>query len=527
MDGRYVESDVFQTKCVRIIHFSDKTQGFSVAIKQKSDTPLSEVLFTGQGDLAADRKVHRLVGQGRLRKLHTGVYTSNLTSPMDAIVLRHWASIVSHLLPKGVLSHRSGYDAKPVNGRLYVTRGKRRRTLALPGLTIEILPGPGAVAGDTPYKNLFLASPARWLLENFATGRRVNEKVLSREVLEAELKKILSIRGVHRFNQMRDSCRIMADTLGRQKEFKRLDVLMGALLGTQQSKRLQSKQALARAAGRPYDPDRLTLFDTLFSSLRTQVWPERPATAETGAARENFAFFESYFSNYIEGTTFLVSQAEEIVFEGKLVLNRTEDSHDILGTFQAAMQSPWRNQSPRTADEFVQWLKSVNALVMQSRLDKNPGQFKHQNNQAGATLFVAPELVQGTLREGFERMDALDDPVARALMAMFVVSEVHPFLDGNGRTARLAMNCVLSAAGRMRIIVPTVYREDYLLPLKSLSNHADATPYIKAMTRIQTWTAAFDYDQPRAELHEMFKRCNAFEEDLRNYKLVFPDADFS
>jgi hypothetical protein len=79
----------------------------------------------------------------------------------------------------------------------------------------------------------------------------------------------------------------------------------------------------------------------------------------------------------------------------------------------------------------------------------------------------------------------------------------------------------------MRIIVPTVYREDYLLPLKSLSNHADATPYIKAMTRIQTWTAAFDYAQPRAELHEMFKRCNAFEEDLRNYKLVFPDADFS
>lgn len=30
-------------------------------------------------------------------------------------------------------------------------------------------------------------------------------------------------------------------------------------------------------------------------------------------------------------------------------------------------------------------------------------------------------------------------------MTMFVISEVHPFKDGNGRTARLAMNCVLSA----------------------------------------------------------------------------------
>ena len=73
---------------------------------------------------------------------------------------------------------------------------------------------------------------------------------------------------------------------------------------------------------------------------------------------------------------------------------------------------------------------------------------------------MLPELVPGTLREAFERILALIDPVARALMTLFVVSAVHPFVDGNGRTARLAMNCVLSAAGLSRIIVPTVYRED-------------------------------------------------------------------
>lgn len=312
--------------------------------------------------------------------------------------------------------------------------------------------------------------------------------------------------------------------MGREKAFKRLDGIMGALLGTHESKKLRGKQALARAAGRPYDPDRLALFDTLFSRLRVAVLPEVSATAENGVARENFAFFEAYFSNYIEGTTFLVSEAEEIVFEGKLIPNRTEDSHDILGTFRAAMQPPWRAQPPKTADDFLHWLKSVNALVMQARLEKNPGDWKHQNNQAGSTLFVAHELVQGTLREGFERVQALDDPLARALMTMFVVSEVHPFMDGNGRTARLAMNCVLSAAGLSRIIVPTVYREDYLLPLKSLSNHADAMPYIRAMTRAHAWTAAFDYTRPRPELHEALKRSNAFEEDLKNYRLVFPDA---
>jgi hypothetical protein len=40
----------------------------------------------------------------------------------------------------------------------------------------------------------------------------------------------------------------------------------------------------------------------------------------------------------------------------------------------------------------------------------------------------------------------------QAIMTMFVVAEVHPFSDGNGRTARLAMNCMLSARALSRII---------------------------------------------------------------------------
>jgi hypothetical protein len=44
------------------------------------------------------------------------------------------------------------------------------------------------------------------------------------------------------------------------------------------------------------------------------------------------------------------------------------------------------------------------------------------------------------------------------------------------------------------------------------------------MTRIQAWTAAFDYTRPRHELHQALKQCNAFKEDLRNYRLVFPET---
>ena len=109
-------------------------------------------------------------------------------------------------------------------------------------------------------------------------------------------------------------------------------------------------------------------------------------------------------------------------------------------------------------------------------------------------------------------------------MTMFVVAEVHPFSDGNGRTARLAMNCMLSARASSRIIIPTVYREDYLLPLKALSHNRIAEPLISALGRVQRWSAAFDYSLPRAQLRKSLARCNAFQEDLRSYKLLFPPA---
>jgi len=217
-----------------------------------------------------------------------------------------------------------------------------------------------------------------------------------------------------------------------------------------------------------------------------------------------------------------VSEAEQIVFEGSIIPNRSDDSHDVLGTYRAASSAPWFNSPAGTPADFLQWLKTVNVLVMGSRLDKRPGDWKEKENQAGSTVFVHPSLVPGTLLEGFDRIKALSDPLARALMTMFVVTEVHPFLDGNGRTARLAMNCELSAAGLSRIIVPTIYREDYILPLKSLSNHHDPKPFLKAMTHIQRWTQAFDYGQPRNEVVAAMARCNAFQEDLRHYRLIFP-----
>ena len=61
-----------------------------------------------------------------------------------------------------------------------------------------------------------------------------------------------------------------------------------------------------------------------------------------------------------------------------------------------------------------------------------PGHYKTRANRAGRTEFVAPTLVRGTLQRGMERYLALAPGFQRAVFAMFLVSEVHPFSDGNG-----------------------------------------------------------------------------------------------
>lgn len=485
-----------------------------------------EILFSTAADPTNAQRASRLARVGRLRKIHAGIYTPNLEGPLDAIVARNWRSIAGHLFPGAVIGYRSAVKASPDAGRLILVHGARARRIKLPGLELVVVPGAAAVNGggaiDVAYPPLFLASEPRRMLENLATSRGASERALGREAVESELAKTLTLRGEQRLNALRDQARELAPRLKLAREFTKLDAIVGALLGTHVAKKLRARDALARAAGRPYDPDRALLFDVLFAALHQANFEHLPDPARAPRAVENFAFFEAYFSNYIEGTTFTVDEAEDIVFHGRIIERRSEDSHDILGTFRAITSAPWRASPPSHAEGFLAWLKGINALVMQSRADQNPGEWKSEPNRAGDTYFVLPELVPGTLREGFARIQALTEPLARALMAMFVVSEVHPFADGNGRTARLAMNALLTEAGLARIVVPTVYREDYLLPLKALSQNREPAGYIRSMTRAQRWSAAFDYDQDVRKVREDLIACHAFREDLRNFKLVFP-----
>lgn len=119
--------------------------------------------------------------------------------------------------------------------------------------------------------------------------------------------------------------------------------------------------------------------------------------------------------------------------------SRDEDSHDILGTFRIVSDQKEMSVCPTSPDQFLDVMRRRHAILLKSRISKRPGEFKHRNNRAGNTEFVDWQLVTGTLKKGFEWYSLLREPFAKAVYMMFLVSEVHPFLDGNGRIARVMM----------------------------------------------------------------------------------------
>lgn len=88
---------------------------------------------------------------------------------------------------------------------------------------------------------------------------------------------------------------------------------------------------------------------------------------------------------------------------------------------------------------------------------------------------------------------------------MFLVSEVHPFLDGNGRIARIMTNAELIAEGRQRIIIPTVYREDYMLALRAMTRQGRTDGYLRILDRAQELVSRIEFhdlDEALAVLRE-------------------------
>jgi hypothetical protein len=482
---------------------------------------MSEIIFASSNPQEG-YKISKMLQEKKIRKIAPRIYSTNFEEAPSVIVKRNILEILGNLYPEAVLSHRSAFEFKPTaTNQLFVTYTYTKK-IKLPGITINFLKGKGPVEGDNKMiGELYVASEPRRFLENLQITKKAgpDSKTLSVPQIEEKLDDILRIKGEEGLNLLRDKARKLSGILDMQREFESLNKIIGALFTTKPSKILKSDLALSRAAGLPYDRNRIEIFETLFNYLHNNNFKEQPEKNVTPKSFRNFAFFEAYFSNYIEGTVFEVSEAKEIIDSGVPLPSRSEDSHDVLGTYKIVSDKNEMKNIPKDENELLSILQSRHKILLSARTDKRPGEFKIKNNRAGDTHFVDVKLVRGTLIRGFNYYKILTDPFARSAYMMFLVSEVHPFEDGNGRIARVMMNAELVNKNQSKIIIPTVYREDYLLTLKKLTRDKDPAPYVEMLSKAHKFSSYLD-NEDYHELYKYLETHNAFSEPDEGKRLI-------
>ena len=285
-------------------------------------------IFVSHREIAA--AVSRETKLGRLRKLASRLYTRNLREKPETLVRRNLWPLVDAFLPGAMIADRTALENRPASDGSVFLIADHKRDILLPGVTLRPRKGPAPLETDPPFiGTLRLASPARAFLENMRSSRARSgvARTLSKREIEERLDQILRQSGEPAIKLLRDQARKISRQLELKPEFQALDNLIGALLQTRNTV-LESPVAIARAAGRPYDPNRLELFQLLFAELNGTAPVTRPAKRTDGVA---LPFFEAYFSNYIEGTVFSIDEARDIAIDGKVPDARPQDAHDEIG----------------------------------------------------------------------------------------------------------------------------------------------------------------------------------------------------
>lgn len=470
-----------------------------------------EVVFSSK-DSTISKQLSKLVEAGKLRKISPRIYTSNFDDLPETIIRRNLYLILGKLYPGAILSHRSALEFQPTTaGHIFLTYTYTKK-IPLPGVIVRLLEGPGHISGDNPLSGgLYASQLERALLENLQPSRRPGpeSKACLQEEVENRLDQVIRTRGESGLNELRDRAREIAPQLGMEAEFDRLNSIIGAMLVSRPSKLLRSPLSLARVFGNPYDPGRLELFEILWAALNREEFSILPEPNISPKAFRNFAFFEAYFSNFIEGTEFEIEDAMRIIEMQMPMPARSEDSHDVLGTWKIVSSREEMQITPGSPEELLDILLYRHNLLLSARVSKNPGQFKDQNNRAGETFFVDHTLVKGTLIRGFDFYQALTHPFARAAYMMFLISEVHPFLDGNGRIARVMMNAELVSQNEAKIIIPTVFRDHYMTALRRLTRQHDPSAYLSMLLRAREFSA-FVVGEDMETMKRYLEQSNAF-----------------
>ena len=225
---------------------------------------------------------------------------------------------------------------------------------------------------------------------------------------------------------------------------------------------------------------------TKLDALKAKLDEYRPLPAAVVAnLHENLVLQWTYHSNAIEGNTLTLKETK-VALEGITVGGKTLSEHfEAINHRDAILLVEEHVSQQQTLDEWT--IKSLHQLVLKNIDADNAGKYRSVNVQiAGAehrppeALFISEEVteqMQGFIHWYNTEANQLH-PVERAAKVHGEFVKIHPFVDGNGRTARLLMNLELMKAGFPATVIEVDQRLAYYEALDNAHSSGDYGDFI-------------------------------------------------
>lgn len=220
--------------------------------------------------------------------------------------------------------------------------------------------------------------------------------------------------------------------------------------------------------------------------------------------RQYFRLKDIYNSNAIEGNALDIGETRQVVELGLTIAGKPLRDQAEAKNLGAALDF-LEDLAKSTNDPItLHDVRQIHLLILRGIDDDNAGGFRRQDVVISGSDYKPPSHmdVEHEVSELMQWLGPVSasgqfDAIVTAAAAHAWFAQIHPFIDGNGRTARILMNLVLMRAGYPIAIVTREDRSRYIDALEQ-SQIGDLTPFVKLISECVSETLE-QYEDAAAE----------------------------
>jgi len=220
-------------------------------------------------------------------------------------------------------------------------------------------------------------------------------------------------------------------------------------------------------------------------SYKEKISTARPLEKEELKSLDNyFRIGFTYSSNALEGNTLTISETKILLEDGITVGGKPlKDCYEAVGHGDAYdfMLNLARQHNMDITEDGI---KKLHQLFYQKVDAEKAGRYRIIQVYISGTDYIPPSpgdvpRLMKHMVDQIRSSRATLHPIELAAMAHKRLVDIHPFVDGNGRTARLLMNLILVNAGYGVVSIPPVWRNEYINALSASRRLNDMEPFSK------------------------------------------------